>query len=133
MRGQADDLDAGQKEAPVTASDDELRYEQHLDKMQSRLPRRAARAASWLRRREMRPFRVCAAVLLMVGGLAGFLPVLGFWMLPLGMLLLAQDVPPLQRISVRMLAWIERWSRRASVVLKRSAIGRRFRHLFRQS
>lgn len=40
--------------------------------------------------------RVPSAVLLIVGGLLSFLPVLGIWMLPLGLLLLAVDVPMLQ-------------------------------------
>jgi len=37
------------------------------------------------------------SLLLIVGGLLSFLPVLGLWMLPLGLLLLAEDYPPLQR------------------------------------
>ncbi len=36
--------------------------------------------------------------LLLVGlGMLGFLPVLGFWMIPLGLALLATDIPPLGR------------------------------------
>ena len=35
-------------------------------------------------------------VLLIVSGLLGFLPLLGFWMIPLGLALLATDVPPLK-------------------------------------
>jgi hypothetical protein len=42
-------------------------------------------------------------LLLIVGGVVGFLPVLGFWMIPLGLLLLAQDVPFLQRPILRSL------------------------------
>jgi hypothetical protein len=34
---------------------------------------------------------------LIAGGLLGFLPVLGFWMLPLGMLVLSQDLPVVRR------------------------------------
>jgi hypothetical protein len=41
----------------------------------------------------LRPVRLPAAVLLVFGGFLGFLPVLGFWMLPLGLLLLAVDLP----------------------------------------
>lgn len=44
----------------------------------------------------MRWLRVPVAFLLMAGGLLGFLPVLGFWMLPLGFLLLAIDIPLLR-------------------------------------
>ena len=37
--------------------------------------------------------RTIVGALLMVGGLFGFLPVLGFWMLPLGVAFVALDVP----------------------------------------
>lgn len=30
-------------------------------------------------------------------GLLGFLPILGFWMIPLGLAVLATDIPPLKR------------------------------------
>jgi hypothetical protein len=41
----------------------------------------------------------------MVGGVFGFLPILGFWMIPLGAALIALDIPPLRR---RLLAWLDR-------------------------
>lgn|SRR5690554_1585443 len=41
--------------------------------------------------------RIPLGILLTVGGVFGFLPILGFWMLPLGLLLLAVDLPFLQR------------------------------------
>jgi hypothetical protein len=44
-------------------------------------------------------------ILLMIGGILSFLPVLGIWMLPAGALLMALDVPPWRR---RLLAWLER-------------------------
>lgn len=53
--------------------------------------------------------RSLAGLLCVAGGLLGFLPVLGFWMLPLGLALIALDVPPLRR---RLLAWLERRRRR---------------------
>jgi len=51
--------------------------------------------------------------LLIVGGIFSFLPVLGLWMLLLGLLLFAQDVPILQKPMARMLGWIEcKWMER---------------------
>ncbi|WP_245944922.1 hypothetical protein [Pelagibacterium lacus] len=41
--------------------------------------------------------RVPLGILLVIGGVLSFLPVLGLWMLPLGLLLLAIDLPFLQR------------------------------------
>lgn len=42
-------------------------------------------------------------ILLILAGMVGFLPVLGFWMIPLGVALLATDIPPLRRWLVKRL------------------------------
>lgn len=44
-------------------------------------------------------------LLFMVGGVFGFLPILGFWMFPLGLALIALDLPPTRKT-------IERWMKR---------------------
>ncbi len=49
--------------------------------------------------------RSVLGVLLVGAGFVGFLPVLGFWMAPLGAALIALDIPPLRR---RLTRWIER-------------------------
>ncbi|PJE31005.1 hypothetical protein SAMN06297129_3670 [Pseudooceanicola antarcticus] len=41
--------------------------------------------------------RLPIGLLLMAGGLLGFLPILGFWMLPLGVAVIALDVVPFWR------------------------------------
>ncbi|ALK09714.1 hypothetical protein [Blastochloris viridis] len=46
------------------------------------------------------------------GGILGFLPVLGFWMIPLGVLVLSQDVPAVRRLRRRVQVWWERRRRR---------------------
>ena len=48
--------------------------------------------------------RTVLGVLFMIGGVLGFLPILGFWMLPLGAALIALDFPPAHR---RIHDWIE--------------------------
>lgn len=50
--------------------------------------------------------RVPLALALAVGGLVGFLPILGFWMVPLGLALLAIDVPFLRGPMARLLSYI---------------------------
>jgi hypothetical protein len=65
-----------------------------------------------------RLIRVPAAFLMIIGGLLSFLPVLGLWMLPIGLMLLAVDVPALRpRVSAavirsrrRLALWRRRWS-----------------------
>jgi hypothetical protein len=64
--------------------------------------------------------RVPVAMLLIAGGIFSFLPVLGLWMLPLGLILIAQDLTFLQKPMARMLGWIERkWLERKAA--KRSS------------
>ena len=48
------------------------------------------------------------AILLIAGGIFSILPVFGLWMLPLELVLFAQDVPVLQKPMANMLGWIER-------------------------
>jgi len=49
---------------------------------------------------------------LVVGGALGFLPIVGFWMLPLGLLVLAQDVPRIRRWRRNLIVRWERWRRK---------------------
>jgi len=53
--------------------------------------------------------RAGVAILFIIGGVLGIvLPVLGFWMVPLGLALLAIDVPFLRGPFARLLAFINR-------------------------
>ena len=61
-------------------------------------------SASWV--------RVPLGILLILGGFLGFLPVLGFWMLPLGLALLSLDVVMLRRPTARAIVAGERHWRR---------------------
>jgi hypothetical protein len=82
--------------------------DRHFAWFEGRLPPRLARFVGWLRRPSSRLVRIPLAILLILGGIFSFLPVLGLWMLPLGLLLFAQDVPMLQKPMARMLGWVER-------------------------
>lgn len=52
--------------------------------------------------------RVLVGLALMVGGVFGFLPILGFWMIPLGVAVILIDVPPVKRAWSRARTWIRR-------------------------
>lgn len=82
--------------------------DRHFDWFETRLPAPAARFVSWLRKPSSRLVRFPLAILLVLGGLLSFLPILGLWMLPLGLVLIAQDIPPLQKPVARLLGWLER-------------------------
>lgn len=49
---------------------------------------------------------------LIAGGLLGFLPILGFWMLPLGLLVLSADYPVARRWRRRLQVGIGKWQQR---------------------
>ncbi|AJD41008.1 hypothetical protein C9413_16290 [Rhizobium sp. SEMIA 4085] len=53
--------------------------------------------------------RVFIGVLLIFCGILGFLPVLGFWMIPLGFIVLSHDLPFARRWRRRFSIW---WHRR---------------------
>jgi hypothetical protein len=84
------------------------RSAQRLERLIDRLPRGMQRAVRWLRRPEARWLRIPAGVLLAAASLLSILPLFGLWMLPLGLVLLAEDVAPLRRARDRLLAWAER-------------------------
>lgn len=69
-----------------------------------------------LRRDSWFPVRFPLALLLIAGGIFSFLPVLGIWMLPLGLLLLAVDLPilrgPISVLVIRGRLFAKRWMRR---------------------
>jgi hypothetical protein len=48
---------------------------------------------------------------LIAGGCLGFLPILGFWMLPLGLVVLSHDFATARRIRRRSGLKMARWSR----------------------
>ena len=82
--------------------------DRHFEWIANRLPEKGARFIRWLRQPSSRWVRIPLAFLLVVGGIFSFLPVLGLWMLPLGLMLIAQDVPFLQRQLANALGWAER-------------------------
>lgn len=62
-----------------------------------RLRTRLKRMLVRIRRRVPPGLRLALGLVLIGGGVLGFLPVLGFWMLPLGVMVAALDIMPLWR------------------------------------
>ena len=61
--------------------------------------------------------RISLGGFLVLCGIFGFLPILGFWMIPVGLLILSVDVPAVRRLRRRLAVW---WARRR----ERRALGR---------
>ncbi len=53
--------------------------------------------------------RLVVGVLLVIGGILGFLPVVGFWMIPLGLIVLSVDFPFIRRRRRRLEVRLGRW------------------------
>jgi hypothetical protein len=58
-----------------------------------------------------RALRILIGIVLILFGVLGFLPVLGFWMIPLGLLVLSVDLPIVRRwrrhAEVRIGQWLK--------------------------
>jgi hypothetical protein len=55
-----------------------------------------------------RALRIALGTTLILFGLLGFLPILGFWMVPLGLLVLSIDIPRVRRWRRRFAVWFSR-------------------------
>jgi hypothetical protein len=81
--------------------------DEHLERFERRLPESFAGAVRWLRKPSSRYVRIPLGVALIPCGLIGFLPILGFWMIPLGLLVLAIDVPFMRPPLIKLFDWVE--------------------------
>jgi hypothetical protein len=88
--------------------DTKAQLDRYFAMFEQLLPLRAARFARWVRQPSSFYGRVPLATALVVGGIFSFLPVLGLWMLPLGLMLIAQDIPFLRAPLVVLFGLIER-------------------------
>jgi len=99
-----------------------------FDELEREVPRSLTRSIGWLRKPQARLVRLPLGILCIIGSFLWFLPVLGLWFLPLGLLLIAQDVPFLRRPVGRMTLYLlDRWKRFRKWWSKRQA-ARRAKH-----
>src|SRR5205085_8582832 len=82
-------------------------HERHLERLIDRLPERLQKIIRWLRRPGLHWVRLVAGVLFIAGSFLSILPIFGIWMLPVGLVLLAEDIPPLRRVRGWFLGWVE--------------------------
>lgn len=90
----------------LSQRDEVARAEAHIEKLLARSPNWIAQWVHRLRRPRARWVRLPVAALLIPGGFLSFLPVFGLWMLPLGLLLLAVDIPVLKHLLYRFINWL---------------------------
>jgi len=87
----------------------QAKLDRAYDELESEVPDRVARAIRWLRDPKGKWVRLPLGILLVVVNLAGpLVPVLGIEFVPLGLLLIAQDIPPLRKPVANVTLWLER-------------------------
>jgi hypothetical protein len=79
-----------------------------MNRLIDRMPTKVGHAMRKVRSPEAAPYRIPAGVALTVGGVFGFLPILGFWMVPLGLAVMAQDVPVMRKPTAHLVRAINR-------------------------
>jgi hypothetical protein len=83
-----------------------------FDELEREAPDFLKRTIRWMRKPQARMVRLPLGILCILGSFLWFLPVLGLWFLPLGLLLIAQDVRFLRRPVGRMTLYLlDRWAR----------------------
>lgn len=87
-----------------------------FERLEHMLPATLARALHWLHAPESRYVRIPLGILCIIASFFWFLPVLGLEFLPIGLLLIAQDVPflrdPVGKVVLRLLDGVDaliRW------------------------
>jgi hypothetical protein len=88
------------------------KLDRYFDRLQRKLPGPFRRLVAWLRKPGGIWVRIPLGLVFLAGGFLGFLPILGFWMVPLGLFLLAEDVRFLRTPVLHLMEWLERlWNR----------------------
>jgi hypothetical protein len=94
----------------VTDEIERQKLDRLLERLKQKLPDRLARVIAWLVGPSAILVRLPLGLLFIAGGIFSFLPLLGIWMLPLGILLIAVDVPLVRRWVIRTWPKLEaRW------------------------
>lgn len=95
---------------PTPEFHEKRKLDRLIERLNAKLPDRLSRFIGWLVSPSGMWVRFPLGVLFILGGFFSFLPLLGVWMLPLGILLIAVDVPPVRRWVIRTWPKIEaRW------------------------
>jgi hypothetical protein len=92
---------------PEMADEGQRELDRAFDNLEEEVPDRVSRAIRWLRDPKARKVRIPLGILFIVASFFWFLPVVGLEFLPIGLLLLAQDVPFLRKPVGRATLWLE--------------------------
>lgn len=98
-----------QKEIKM-ANDGRKKLDQAYNKLEHEVPEKVAQKIQWLRSDNAKWVRIPMAIVLMIAGCFGFLPVIGIELIPLGLMLIAQDIPFLRKPVAKLIMWlVHKW------------------------
>src|SRR5262245_3357287 len=89
----------------MLSRNEEAKAEDRLDRLIAKLPRAMCRLVQWVRDPGRFWLRLPLGILLFFGGFLAILPIFGMWMTPLGLILMAEDFPPVRRLVYRLINW----------------------------
>lgn len=82
------------------------KLEEAFDRLEKVLPHALLPALRWLRSDRSRPVRIPVGILCIIASFFWFLPVVGLEFFPIGLLLIAQDVPFLREPAGKLTLWL---------------------------
>jgi hypothetical protein len=96
-------------EAPAPPEDEgKAKLDQAYEGLEREAPDWLSRCIRWLRNPSARWVRLPLGIALVVSGFFGFLPVVGYEFIPVGLLLIAQDLPFMRKPVAEATLWLER-------------------------
>ena len=85
------------------------KHDPRLNRLLEALPNPVRRSYVSLTRPDRWWLRWPLGLALIAGGFLGFLPILGFWMIPIGALVIGEDVPLVRRWTLAGLGRVQQW------------------------
>lgn len=91
---------------------EDRKLKKSLKNLEANSSPRVAKFLKWIQNPKARVYRIPLAIaIIILGFFGGVLPIAGVWMIPLGLALLALDVPFLKKPVAKFILWIfEKWN-----------------------
>lgn len=95
--------------------------QQSLKELEKNSSPRVAEFIGWVQNPKAKNYRIPLGILLIIAGVFGAaLPLLGVWMIPIGLVLLAFDIPFLKQPVGKLILWaVTKWNHWRAVSARR--------------
>lgn len=88
--------------------------QQSLNELEKKSSPRVAKFIRWVQNPKAKNYRIPIGIVLIIAGVfGGALPLLGVWMIPIGLVILAFDIPILKKPVGQLILWVlTKWNER---------------------